>query len=212
MEFNAEYVLRNYYHERYGAEFVRYPGKNPSRLLATFAAVTPGGETFHRIEQFWSETKEWGDTEFLFFRDRPNTEYADIQPFIEVIADCTANSDCRVFTCGSSMGAYAAMSVACRLPSFGALLTAPRWRESRTCQDFRDFIGECATPPRCYVEARGLPEDQEVLRAVTETYRSKGGICLFRSMPERYEHWGIDLWDAGFTLFLMSALEQWKVA
>jgi hypothetical protein len=204
VEFNAEYVLSRYYHEENGVEYVYYPARSAKRLLVTFASLNPTGLEFNRIRQFWSESEEWSETAFLFFRDSKKTWYANHEPIVAIIRRI---GSVPVFTCGSSMGAYGALVCGLELAVAGVLLTALTFPVDTDALFSRL---EQVPLPKCYIEARGASSDQYVLDCITCAYRRRGGLCTFRSMPEAYEHWAIDLWKPKFTLFLMDTMERWE--
>jgi len=209
MDFNFDYVMSKYHHREDGAEYVYYPSVLPKRLLVTFAALNEGGH-FNRIRQFWQPEEVWPDTDFLFFRDQTNQWYSDLSPALTVIERiATQVGVARVYTSGSCMGAYGALIAGLRLPAAGLLLTVTRFPEDTPTDELREAIKQCPSLPPCYIEARGLWPDQDALKYVVELYREKGGLCLFRSMPESKEHWSISLWQPPFTLRLLEHMENW---
>lgn len=207
MEFAFDYVLNHYGHCNCGVDYIHYPAVSPKRLLVTFASLNEG-KHYQRIRQFWSPNETWQDTSFLFFRDKENAWYENINPILSIIRSLDVP---RIFTSGSCMGAYGALMAGLQLPAFGMLLTVTRCPGDVKPLALELAMQQCITLPKCYIEARGTWIDQEMLMYVTDSYRNQGGLCLFRSMPESKEHWAVDLWKVPFTMRLVNALENWTL-
>jgi hypothetical protein len=127
------YIKTKYEHIMFGKEHLFYPARKAKRLLIIFNGTVKN--KYSMFSWFWNDKEKWQNTSYLFLKDDTtcwylgNNEISLIEDFSHIISHyitaCKLTKD-KVFTIGSSMGAYGALFYATILELGGVIALNPQ--------------------------------------------------------------------------------------